>query len=55
VDARFQAGRRLADDSWWVIITATSYVGERYFGVSVPVAIVLGAVLGLLRYTLVSA
>ena len=33
VGARFQAGKSLADDSWWVIITATSYVwGEVFWG-----------------------
>lgn len=55
LDEGFQAGRSLADDPWWVVITATSYVGGRYFGVNAPLAIVLGAVMGLVRYGVVSA
>ncbi|KAK4150841.1 chromate transporter-domain-containing protein [Chaetomidium leptoderma] len=55
IDEGFQAGRSLGDDPWWVVITATSYVGGRYFGVSAPLAIVLGAVMGLVRYGVVSA
>jgi chromate transport protein ChrA len=55
IDDGFQAGRSLGDDPWWVAITATSYVGGRYFGIQAPLAIVLGAVLGLLRYAVVSA
>ncbi|KAK4118181.1 hypothetical protein N657DRAFT_667294, partial [Parathielavia appendiculata] len=50
IDEGFQAGRSLGDDPWWVVITATSYVGGRYFGINAPLAIVLGAVMGLLRY-----
>jgi chromate transport protein ChrA len=55
IDEGFQAGRSLGDDPWWVVITATSYVGGRYFGVNAPAAIVLGAMMGLLRYAVVSA
>ncbi|KAK4138430.1 hypothetical protein BT67DRAFT_9145 [Trichocladium antarcticum] len=55
IDEGFQAGRSLGDDPWWVVITATSYVGGRYFGVNAPVAIMLGAAMGLIRYAVVSA
>jgi hypothetical protein len=55
IDDGFQDGRSLGDDPWWVVITATSYVGGRYFGVSAPLAILLGAVMGLVRYGVVSA
>jgi chromate transport protein ChrA len=55
IDDGFQEGRSLGDDPWWVVITATSYVGGRYFGVSAPLAILLGAVMGLVRYGVVSA
>ncbi len=55
IDEGFQSGRSLGDDPWWVVITATSYVGGRYFGVNAPSAIVLGAVMGLVRYGVVSA
>ncbi|KAH9905261.1 chromate transporter-domain-containing protein [Xylariomycetidae sp. FL2044] len=51
----FQSGTSLGNDPWWVVVTATSYVGGRWFGVSPPSAIVLGAVLGLVRYSVVSA
>ncbi|KAL2132481.1 hypothetical protein VTI74DRAFT_3755 [Chaetomium olivicolor] len=54
IDEGFQSGRSLGDDPWWVVITATSYVGGRYFGINAPAAIVLGAVLGLVRYGVVS-
>ncbi|KAL2022382.1 hypothetical protein VTK56DRAFT_5449 [Thermocarpiscus australiensis] len=55
VDERSQSGRSLGDDPWWVVITATSYVGGRYFNINAPLAIVLGALLGLVRYRVVSA
>ncbi len=55
IDEGFQSGRSLGDDPWWVVITATSYVGGRYFGVNAPSAIVLGGVMGLIRYGVVSA
>ena len=49
IDEGFQQGTSLADDPWWVVVTATSYVGGCWFGVSPPVACILGAVLGLVR------
>ncbi|KAK1757073.1 chromate transporter-domain-containing protein [Echria macrotheca] len=55
IDEGFQSGKSLGDDAWWVVIVATSYVGGRYFGVPAPAAIVLGAVMGLLRYAVVDA
>jgi chromate transport protein ChrA len=55
VDEGFQAGRSLGDDPWWVVVGATSFVGGMWFGVSPPVAIVLGAVMGLIRYGVVSS
>ncbi|KAL2268951.1 hypothetical protein VTJ83DRAFT_3797 [Remersonia thermophila] len=55
IDEGFQSGRSLADDPWWVVITATSYVGGRYFGINAPVCILLGATMGLLRYAVVNA
>lgn len=50
LDEGFQSGKSLGDDPWWVVVTATSYVGGRYFGIAAPLAILLGAVLGLIRY-----
>jgi chromate transport protein ChrA len=55
IDEGFQFGRSLGDDAWWVVVVATSYVGGRWFGVPAPAAIILGAVLGLLRYAVVDA
>src|SRR3569833_53037 len=55
VDDGFQSGRSLGDEPWWVVVTATSFVGGRWFGVSPPLAIACGAVLGLVRYGVVSA
>ena len=54
IDEGFQSGRSLGDDPWWVVVTATAYVGGRYYGIAAPVAILLGAVLGLVRYGVVS-
>lgn len=53
IDAGFQSGRSLGDDPWWVVVTAAAFVGGRFFGVVAPLAILLGAVLGLLRYAVV--
>ncbi|KAH7184645.1 FAD dependent oxidoreductase-domain-containing protein [Fusarium flagelliforme] len=50
IDEGFQAGKSLADDPWWVVVTATSFVGARYFKVPIPLAILLGACMGLVRY-----
>ncbi|KAL2152260.1 hypothetical protein VTH82DRAFT_5444 [Thermothelomyces myriococcoides] len=55
LDEKFQTGRSLADDPWWVVITATSYVGGRYFGLSAVFAILLGAVMGMIWYGVVTA
>lgn len=54
LDEGFQSGRSQGDDPWWVVVTATTYVGGRYYGVSVPVALVLGAITELIRYGVVS-
>ncbi|KAI0421646.1 chromate transporter-domain-containing protein [Xylaria grammica] len=53
IDEGFTQGTSLANDPWWVVVTATSYVGGSWFNLSPPVAIVLGAILGLIRYGVV--
>ncbi|KAK3296641.1 chromate transporter-domain-containing protein [Chaetomium fimeti] len=53
IDEGFERGASLAEDPWWVVVTASSYVGGCWFGVSPPVACVAGAVLGLLRFAVV--
>lgn len=50
----FQQGTSLANEPWWVVVTATSYVGGYWFGVSAPTAIVMGAVMGMIWYGVVS-
>jgi len=54
IDEGFQQGTSLGLEPWWVVVTASSYVGGYWFGVSPPVAIVLGAILGLIWYAVVS-
>ncbi|KAK4040067.1 chromate transporter-domain-containing protein [Parachaetomium inaequale] len=53
IDEGFERGTSLAEDPWWVVVTASSYVGGCWFGVSPPVACVVGAALGLVRYGVV--
>ena len=54
IDQNFQSGNPLGDDPWWVVVTATSYVGGYWFGLNAPMAIVLGAIMGLIRYGVVN-
>lgn len=54
IDEGFQQGTSLGMEPWMVVITAASYVGGYWFGVSPPVAITMGAVLGLVWYAVVS-
>ncbi|KAH6873824.1 chromate transporter-domain-containing protein [Thelonectria olida] len=54
IDKGFQQGTSLAVEPWWVVVTATSYVGGYWFRVSPPVAIVMGAVMGLIWHGIVS-
>ena len=42
VDVDHQSGSPLGRDPWWVTITATSFVGGAWFGLSAPFAILLG-------------
>lgn len=48
-------GSPLGGDPWWVAITATSFVGGRWFGLSAPLAILLGGALGMVWYAIVKA
>lgn len=50
VGVGFEHGRSLADHPWWVVVAATSYFSSRWFGLSPPVVIVLGGVMGLIRH-----
>jgi chromate transport protein ChrA len=53
VDADNQSGSPLGGDPWWVAITAMSFVGGAWFGLSAPFAILLGGALGMAWYGVV--
>ncbi|OAA74560.1 chromate ion transporter [Akanthomyces lecanii RCEF 1005] len=55
IDEGFQQGTSLAVEPWWVVVTATAYVGGYWFGVNPPTTIVLGCVMGLIWYGIVSS
>jgi chromate transport protein ChrA len=55
LDQGFEYGRSLGDDPWWVVVSATSFVGGRWFHLQAVVAILLGAAMGLIRYGVVYA
>ncbi|KAF2270898.1 chromate ion transporter [Lojkania enalia] len=46
-------GRSLADEPWWVVVCAVTYAESAWFGFPPALAIVVGAVLGLLWYAAV--
>lgn len=51
--ATMQGGLPLGTDPWLVAITATAFVAVAWFRVNPPVAILLGGVMGMLRYAIV--
>lgn len=51
----FSDGSSLGREPWWLVVAATSFVGGRWFGVSPPVVILLGGVMGLVWYGVVQA
>jgi chromate transport protein ChrA len=53
LDKDFQNGAPLGGDPWWVVVTATSFVGGMWFKLSAPVAILLGGVMGMIWYGVV--
>lgn len=52
--AAMQQGLPLGTDPWLVAITATAYVAVAWFRVNAPTAILLGGVMGMLRYAIVN-
>ena len=50
LDGQNQQGASLESDPWWVVVTATAFVGGRWFKLEAPVAILLGGVLGMVWY-----
>lgn len=55
VSEESQNGSSLGREPWWVVVTATSFVGGMWFGMNPPVAIVLGGGMGMVWYGVVSA
>ncbi|WQF90589.1 Putative chromate transporter [Colletotrichum destructivum] len=53
IDESFQQGTSLAQEPWWVVVTASSFVFGYSFGVSPPIVIVMGAILGLVWFAIV--
>ena len=47
-------GRSLGDDPWWLVVAAANYVFGRWYRVSPPITIIAGALMGLLRYVVVT-
>ena len=45
-----QDGQPLSVNPWWVVITATSFVGGTWFGLNPPSAVVLGGIMGMVWY-----
>lgn len=46
-------GQSLGKEPWWVVVAAVTYSGSAWFNVAPPVAIVMGAILGLCWYGVV--
>lgn len=40
---------------WWVAVTAGSFVGEKWLWVSIPLAIIIGGILGLVWFAVVTS
>ena len=52
--AAVQGGSPLGSDPWLVAITGTAFVGGAWFKMSPPVAILLGGVMGITRYGIIT-
>jgi chromate transport protein ChrA len=46
----FASGSSLGLDPWWLVVTATSFVGGHWFNVPAPATIVLGGIMGIVWY-----
>ena len=51
----FTSGASLDLDPWWVVVTATSFVGGHWFNVPAPATIVLGGVMGIVWFGVVES
>ncbi|KAJ9627093.1 hypothetical protein H2203_003554 [Taxawa tesnikishii (nom. ined.)] len=50
IDAEHENGSPLGSDPWFVAVTATSFVTQRWFGLNAPLAILLGGAMGVIWY-----
>ncbi|KAL8868763.1 MAG: hypothetical protein Q9174_004768 [Haloplaca sp. 1 TL-2023] len=55
LDEAYQTGSSLGRDPWWVVVTATSFVGGMWFKLPAPAAILLGGAMGMVWYGVTSA
>ena len=49
------SGSSLGLDPWWIVVTATSFVGGQWFNISAPVAVIVGGIMGMVWYGVVVA
>jgi chromate transport protein ChrA len=52
--ANFRTGASLGNDPWWLVVTTSSFTLGKWFGMDAPVAILLGGVMGMIWYGVVS-
>ena len=55
LDENVQNGGSLSRDPWWIVIVATAFIGGMNFKIPPPMAILIGAVMGLIWYVVVRA
>ncbi|KAI4164810.1 MAG: hypothetical protein LQ342_001443 [Letrouitia transgressa] len=53
LDQDNQDGQPLGGGPWWVVVTATSFVGGTWFRLNPPSAVVLGGIMGMVWYGVV--
>jgi chromate transport protein ChrA len=51
----FTSGSSLGLDPWWIVVAATSFFGGRWFNITAPLAILLGGVMGMIWYGVITA
>ncbi|KAB8611403.1 hypothetical protein FH972_025908 [Carpinus fangiana] len=55
LDQDNQDGQPLGGSPWWVVVTATSFVGGASFGLNPPSAVVLGGIMGMVWFGIVNS
>ena len=51
--AGFSTGTSLGQEPWYLVIAAIAFCGNQWYSVPAPVAILIGGVLGLVRFAIV--